>query len=75
MFIYINILSFYKMFLYFNLCLNVMLDSTVFHVHFHLYPFLLQTVPLLYFESKCNIGQSLMFIYIHILSYYNQQSF
>jgi len=38
MLIYIHNLSYYKLFFYFNLCLNVMLDS-------------------------------LMFIYIHILSY------
>ena len=97
MFIYIHILSFYKLFIYFNLCLSVILDSLlcsfisisflstscsftlicvlvyywiVSHVHLYPYPFLLQTVPLLYFVSKCSVGYSLMFIYIHILSYY-----
>jgi hypothetical protein len=35
------------------------------HIHLHSYTFLLMILCL----SKCNIGQSLMFIYIHILSY------
>jgi hypothetical protein len=39
-------------------------------VHLHPHSFLLQAVPLLYFVSKCNVGYSLMFIYIHIISYY-----
>jgi hypothetical protein len=30
MFIYIDIISYYKLFLYFNLCLSVMLDSLMF---------------------------------------------
>jgi hypothetical protein len=34
MFIYIHFLSYYKLFLYFNLCLIVMLDSLVFiYIH------------------------------------------
>ena len=45
MFIYIYILSYYKLFLYFNLCPSVMSDSLP--CHLHLYPFLLQAVPLL----------------------------
>jgi len=36
-------LSYYMLFLYFNLCLSVMLD----HVHLHPYLFLLQAVPVL----------------------------
>ena len=68
MFIYIHILSYYKLFLYFTLCLSVMLDTLSCSYTSH--PVLLQAVPLLYFVSKCNVGYSLMFIYIHILSYY-----
>ena len=95
MFIYIHIISYYKLFLYYTLCLSVMLDtlscSYIFHfllqavplltlclsvmldtlnVHIHPHSVLLQAVPLLYFVSKCNVGYSLMFIYIHIISYY-----
>ena len=89
MFIYIHILSYYKLFLYFTLCLSVMFGSCPFLLQAVLYftlclsvmldtlscsytsiSFLLQAVPLLYFMSKCNVGYSLMFIYIHILSYY-----
>jgi hypothetical protein len=29
-----------------------------------------QTVSLLLFVSKCNVGKSLLFIYIHIMCYY-----
>jgi hypothetical protein len=68
MFIYIHIISYYKLFLYFTLCLSVMLDTL--SCSYTPYPFLLQAVPLLYFVSNCNVGYSLMFIYIHILSYY-----
>jgi hypothetical protein len=48
MFIYIHmILSYYKLFIYFNLGLSVMLDGLS-HVHLHPYdPFLLQAVHLL----------------------------
>ena len=33
MFIYIHILSYYKLLLYFNLCLSVKLDSLSVHLH------------------------------------------
>ena len=39
------------------------------HVHLHQCHFLLQAVPLLLSVSKCTLGSSLMFIYIHVLSY------
>jgi hypothetical protein len=97
MFIYIHVLSYYKLFLYCYLCLSVQLDRLscsftsmsflttscsftficvyvynwiVSHVHLHACPFLLQAVPLLLSVSKCTLGSSLMFIYIHVLSYY-----
>ena len=57
----------------FTLCLyfvsSVMLDTLSCSYTSHSYPFLLQAVPLLYFVSKCNVGYSIMFIYIHIVSY------
>ena len=65
MFIYIHILSYYKLFLYFTLCLSVMLDTLSCS-----HPYLLQAVPLLYFVSKCNVGYSLMFIYIQLFLYF-----
>jgi hypothetical protein len=94
MFNYIHILSYFKLFLSFHLCISVMdilscsiisisfftsscsftLICTqvwwiVYHVHLHLYSFLLQTVPFLSFVYKCD-GYSIMFNYIHILSYF-----
>ena len=48
--------SYYKLFLYFNMCLSVMLDSL--------------QCSLTLIVSKCNIGESLVFIYIYILSCY-----
>ena len=54
--------SYYKLFLYFTLCLSVVLDTL--SCSFTSIFFLTTSM------SKCNVGYSLMFIYIHILSYY-----
>ena len=69
MFIYIHILSYYKLFLYLNLHLSVMLDSLSYS--FTSISFLTTSCSLaLSSVYMCKVGQFLMFIYIHIFSYY-----
>jgi hypothetical protein len=43
------------------------IDPTMVNVH----PTAIQTLLLFSFEFMCNVGESQMFMYIHILSYYN----
>ena len=68
MFKYIHILSYYKLFLYFTLCLSVMLDTL--SCSYTSISFLTTSCSFTYFVFKCSVGQSLKFIYIHVLSYY-----
>jgi hypothetical protein len=69
MFIYIYILSYYKPFLYFNLCLTVMLDSL--SCLLASISFLTTSCSLtLSYVYMCTVGESLMFININIFSYY-----
>jgi hypothetical protein len=69
MFIYIYILSYYKPFLYFNLCLTVMLDSL--SCLLASISFLTTSCSLtLSYVYMCTVGESLMFINIHIFSHY-----
>jgi len=37
MYIYIHILSYYKLLLYFNLCLRVVLDSLIIFIYIHIH--------------------------------------
>ena len=59
MFIYIHIISYYKLFLYFYLCLSVMLDSLSCYIH------IISYYKLFLYFTLCHVGYSLMFIYIH----------
>ena len=69
MFIYIHIFSYYKLFLYLNLCLRVMLDSL--SCSFTSISFLTTSCSLaLSYVYMCKVVEALMFIYIHIFSYY-----
>jgi hypothetical protein len=69
MFINIHIFSYYKLFLYLNFYLSVMLDILSFS--FTSISFLTTSCSLtLSYVYMCKVGQSLMFIYIHIFSYY-----
>ena len=69
MFINIQIFSYYKLFLYLNLCLSVILDSL--SCLFTSISFLTTSCSLtLSYVYMYKVGQSFMFIYIHICSYY-----
>ena len=69
MFIYIHIFSYYKLFFYLNFYLSAMLDSL--SCSFTSISFLTTSCSLtLSYVYMCKVGQSLMFIYIHIFSYY-----
>ena len=68
MFNYIHILSYYKLFLYFIVCLRVMFGSL--SCPFTSIPFVITRCSFTIFVSKYNIGWYYIFIYIHILSYY-----
>ena len=69
MFIYIHILSYYKLFLYFNLCLRVVLDSLIMFIYIHI----LSYYKLFLYFNLCLrvvLDSPIMFIYIHIHSDY-----